>query len=681
MSRSISRIQANVKGAKATLTKKGVNPQPKTGKTAVRAKAPVVAPKKTSRIPFVASRYEVCPHSVCTAICKKDAPLMSNNELLFVSLNQEGYYVLINTWLHIAIQESCQEFADDLSDAIRQKGLIPVIGECSDAANSLISQLSDNSNTNMCPNYCTNLISHSESLQAALQILRYPKRFSPVSADKIVERTMQAFLALNKGIDRVEQRSDYNQDPNPSSIYYYDRAVRAWMDRVRYEIEILVPKAEWEKTHSYGTFSSGVAADAARPLADKLDRFATYRFNIFDTLYPLGTAMNVSKRETAGSDNHVVSFCKLKAVNKNYKTARLIAPEDVDRQYDMQSIRLRIEKVLHATGSDGMIDFHDQVPNQLRAFEGSVSSEYSTIDLSSASDSIARALATEVLPIWLYEDSIRCLPTHFEYRTANRTERRRMRIFASSGSAVTFSCETLIFLGIALAVMRYSSAITGEEYLLPVVFGDDMVVDTRIFILLCEVLSTLGFMVNAEKSFSSGTDYRESCGVEYWKGLDCSTRFFPRKSLDFRDKATTVASLCSMEQRLYSYSQCRRFLCDVVRTYYPVMSSHLPSTVCADLWENIPRCKDKFLVAGCDASAREYHYVTRSKYSNNLEERLPQSGWTRLQLVEMYVYAEWLRVGPTYDEPILELLRISSKPVDRRSLTSKTETTWEAIIE
>jgi hypothetical protein len=49
------------------------------------------------------------------------------------------------------------------------------------------------------------------------------------------------------------------------------------------------------------------------------------------------------------------------------------------------------------------------------------------------------------------------------------------------------------------------------------VFGDDIIVDSRVYSRICKMLNVLGFAVNTNKSFNEGL-FRESCGHDYYCG-------------------------------------------------------------------------------------------------------------------------------------------------------------------
>ncbi|DAD49928.1 TPA_asm: RNA-directed RNA polymerase, partial [ssRNA phage ESO010] len=157
------------------------------------------------------------------------------------------------------------------------------------------------------------------------------------------------------------------------------------------------------------------------------------------------------------------------------------------------------------------VDIRDQVPNQVLARQGSLDGSLATADLSSASDTIATELVASLLPLdWFFFLK--------GFRSSNVTmpdgSRVSLQKFSSMGNGFTFPLETLIFYALAKACQD----ITGIEGPLRV-YGDDIVVPTGVFGLLSEVLTAVGFLLNKDKSFSTGP-FRESCGKDYFSGFD-----------------------------------------------------------------------------------------------------------------------------------------------------------------
>lgn len=156
------------------------------------------------------------------------------------------------------------------------------------------------------------------------------------------------------------------------------------------------------------------------------------------------------------------------------------------------------------------IDLNDQTRNQRLAYEGSVTGGYATIDLSSASDSVTRALVARLLPRAWYTllDSLR------SQRTVIDGQVHRNWMFSSMGNGFTFELESLIFWGLCKSV-AYLTNTRGRL----LVYGDDIIVPTGIARTIVQVLGFCGFVTNSKKTFLSGP-FRESCGAHWYAGND-----------------------------------------------------------------------------------------------------------------------------------------------------------------
>jgi hypothetical protein len=138
-----------------------------------------------------------------------------------------------------------------------------------------------------------------------------------------------------------------------------------------------------------------------------------------------------------------------------------------------------------------------------------------TIDLKSASDSISRALVERLMPAewfkWL--DSIRSRSVLLPDGTEIELE-----MMSTMGNGYTFPLQTLLFASLVASCyklhgisLNYSG---GNSY---AVFGDDIIVDERIYQFVVDTLVDCGFVVNTAKSFASGP-FRESCGTDWFLG-------------------------------------------------------------------------------------------------------------------------------------------------------------------
>lgn len=147
------------------------------------------------------------------------------------------------------------------------------------------------------------------------------------------------------------------------------------------------------------------------------------------------------------------------------------------------------------------------VIHKLIAKEISRTGSHSTVDLSMASDTVARELVRMVLPTAWHDllNSLRATHTQIAGRTV------RLEKFSSMGNGFTFELETLLFRSLmtALGVGRDEGSC----------FGDDIIVPTGKTDVLIKALRRFGFLPNQDKTFCEGP-FRESCGGDYFDGHD-----------------------------------------------------------------------------------------------------------------------------------------------------------------
>ena len=215
---------------------------------------------------------------------------------------------------------------------------------------------------------------------------------------------------------------------------------------------------------------------------------------------------------------------KLHFVPKNSKTFRPICVEPVLNSLFQKGIGSFIKRRLRKYG----VDLFDQKRNQELARRGSCFGNLATIDLKSASDTLSLGLVFSLLPFewasWLAE----CRTGEVEYRG----EIIHLEKFSSMGNGYTFELESLIFFGLMSGVVAYMRQIgeIGEcEDAVVGVYGDDLIIPTNCYDLAVRSLSYAGFDTNPKKSFCSGP-FRESCGADYFLGLDLRP-FYLRKEL------------------------------------------------------------------------------------------------------------------------------------------------------
>jgi len=204
-----------------------------------------------------------------------------------------------------------------------------------------------------------------------------------------------------------------------------------------------------------------------------------------------------------------VGMGHLSFVPKSAKTDRSIMIEPLLNTFVQKGIGSYMKRRLLLAGCN----LYDQSINKSLALKGSKDGSLATIDLSSASDSIASLVVLSVLPVdWM---NLLC-----NWRTGLIVyDKKRLKIelekFSSMGNGFTFELESLIFYVLALCVVIES----GSAPAVFSVYGDDIIVPTECYSPLKNLLEFFGFSLNMEKSFNTGK-FRESCGGDYYEGTD-----------------------------------------------------------------------------------------------------------------------------------------------------------------
>lgn len=147
------------------------------------------------------------------------------------------------------------------------------------------------------------------------------------------------------------------------------------------------------------------------------------------------------------------------------------------------------------------------------ARRASIDGSFATLDLSNASDSLAKGLVRYLFAgtSWLERmDDLRSTHTFVDGKW------HYLEKFSGMGNGYTFELETVIFAALAGSMMLHSGIepILGHNLF---VFGDDIIVPSDVADLVTRGLKYAGFELNRSKSFTSGS-FRESCGADYFRG-------------------------------------------------------------------------------------------------------------------------------------------------------------------
>jgi hypothetical protein len=221
-------------------------------------------------------------------------------------------------------------------------------------------------------------------------------------------------------------------------------------------------------------------------------------------------------------------------VPKTSKTDRMIAAEPTANAFLQQAVGRFFRFRLKGFG----VDLDDQTVNQDLAFRARVDG-LSTLDLSSASDTLSYSLVELLLP-----------PAWFEYLCDLRSPKSRLdgkwyllEKFSSMGNAFTFELESLIFWAITKVVCELGGHIGPVS-----VYGDDIICPQGAYDDVSAALKWAGFSVNQEKSYHTGSFY-ESCGRHYFE-LEDVTPVYQKESV-----GNDLFELVRLHNRLYRWGK------------------------------------------------------------------------------------------------------------------------------
>jgi len=216
---------------------------------------------------------------------------------------------------------------------------------------------------------------------------------------------------------------------------------------------------------------------------------------------------------------NIVEGSRITTVAKTAKIDRCIAIEPDMNMY----VQKGIGSVIRSRLKSVHIDLNDQTHNQKLAAIGSGTGSLVTIDLASASDSIALKLVELLLPSDWFEAMCLC---RSEAGILPNGVKHRFEKISSMGNGFTFELESLIFWALAKSVL----SLNGVSDRRLGIYGDDIVIHNSAAEDLISLLDYCGFKTNIEKTFLTGP-FRESCGKHYFYGKDV-TPFYIKTPLD-----------------------------------------------------------------------------------------------------------------------------------------------------
>jgi hypothetical protein len=265
-------------------------------------------------------------------------------------------------------------------------------------------------------------------------------------------------------------------------------------------------------------------------------------------------------------------------VSKDFTKVRGISKIHPTLMYFGQALRGYMEGVMKSPEYRNELDISDQERNKLLALIGSLTSYWSTMDLTDASDSLLREIV-----MWLFPDPLcTALLATCATGTVFKGEKVAYSCYAPMGSPTCFPVQTICFWALAKAACICTRSGTRRDPISVSVYGDDIICPTDCYTAVSSILTAVGLKVNHNKSFHKGR-FRESCGGDYYGGEDVSIvrcKKPPIPTTRARDVSSSVLRYADLYSRLI-----RRYKISAYEDVYDSIRNHITSAIPSGLPE------------------------------------------------------------------------------------------------
>lgn len=238
-------------------------------------------------------------------------------------------------------------------------------------------------------------------------------------------------------------------------------------------------------------------------------------------------------------------------VPKTFSKARGIAIEQLETQFLQQGVRRALYKRIESHPiTAGKVNFADQSINGELALESSVTKMNATVDMSEASNRVARELVRRT---WKYVPELREKLFALSSKVVeipdeiNFIKEFPVAMFAPMGSALCFPVMALTHFTLIRAICKMTG---NHQYIDSIyVYGDDIICPCAIVEHVFKYMPKFGMKLNVSKSYYKSY-FRESCGLHAYHGRNITPtylKYVPNTNIT----AEGLISLLQVEGQLF----------------------------------------------------------------------------------------------------------------------------------
>lgn len=286
------------------------------------------------------------------------------------------------------------------------------------------------------------------------------------------------------------------------------------------------PGASASGTGAHERFEPLVKYPAVHDVYPYYDYFYVGRQHLFDRLRRY-RELPVEKEGTS----------VVRLVPKDSRGPRIICMEPQEFMHLQQGLGDAMRRCIASHPlTRGQVNFTDQNVNRELARKASVDGLMATLDMKEASDRISRVLVAELCALLpdLRKRLLALSCTRTRLPDGSLMEHQK---FAPMGSSLCFPVMSVVHFALAVAVQHVATAQPVEALAKKTyVYGDDIIVQSSQARVLFEKFPLFGLRFNETKSFVDGP-FRESCGLDAFKGECVTPQRFKKRFLDTVDLA------------------------------------------------------------------------------------------------------------------------------------------------